>query len=511
MRKIEAVNKTNSKQYFAFSMIELIVVFIILAIILLALPRFSKKMEILQYTRYPHGRFECWLETTPSGKIVLKQYYVQESASGKITGGEDPEETEISINSSGNYDEYCQFAPPKNPSYIVLNAIGGGGAGAMLPAGNNTALKAQFKNELPSDLVNPDPANVVSGYKVDDLRELVNNGVMDSFYFLWPDWLQKYYALNKCGGGSVGADTATCKHDQNLCYPFTKNINTYVNYKYAILGYRNGGTAGKIASMFVPSIPQNATLFIKPGLGGIVKGDGTTNGEDGKSSMIEVNYNISKGHCFDKPNECTSDCCIMLEAKGGAGGQVKDQSGNVLLTKATAIKFGGKPTDYGLSELPQVKGKKADFKSTLDNISKANKLKSKVFNLDLGSGGNGANHYLSNNSDSTSTQGELVLAYKRQEDSQASWSEKNSNIAGCFTNSSIKNILKSLNNSDFNDYDVNCSIVAENGSSKFVCASTAASAGDNPCANRYTSPAVQNSISVCPAKNGNHGGVVIIW
>ena len=247
----------------AYTLAEMLIVMGIMAIVLLSLPSFTKKLFKVEETRKPHGRFECyWDENTDK----LMSYYAEEG--GVISGPNESEVTDV----DGN--PVCEFNPPRNPVYFIVHAVGGGGAGASL------------------DSANLEPKAPTSETAISNLHLSVPSN--------WPDWVRW---LKRQFVAVVGKQ------------PF----DVSKTYTQQYLQYRIAGSPAELESLFLPQLDPGTKLQLAPGKGGVVSDSISTkilaSGGDGKPSYVR----FIKGS--------TNEIALLANGgKGGDGTVVGDTS-----------------------------------------------------------------------------------------------------------------------------------------------------------------------------------------
>ena len=327
----KCLNKNN-----AYTLAEMLIVLIIISLVLISIPLAVRKMFAVKDVKVNHGRYECYWDD--SGK--LKYYYSQERA------GEDPLEKEGEITEN----DYCIFSPPSTYPYLMIHAVGGGGAGGTVP---------QLTGESISSTAYMD-------YHIGNQSQ-------------WPDWFNSFVK-------NVNKDNSlktTYNLDQKDVY--TVNVTT----EQRTLQYRKSGIAGNVVSMFFPFIPNGKKFYLYPGKGGELKGT-DENGGDGGNTVVQV---YSEGETCDKTKKDLP--CNIIFAKGGSGATVVDTDNNVMDLKLVALMNGGPLTDYGIGKYEDVKTRESGFTGVVDKINKLEAQSSKIPE-NAGNGGNGGNNYVSN-------------------------------------------------------------------------------------------------------------------
>lgn len=326
----------------AYTLAEMLIVMAIIMLIILSLPMATKKVFKLDDMRKSHGRYECyWAEK--DGEKKLMTYMAEEN--GRVIEAE-----------SAHADEgKCIFSPPQNTIYFMIHAVGGGGAGAKL-----TADKAELE-----------PAKQVSAVSY----------LYQSSPALFPDWVEWIMAkpLSERPWKSKLTSTGEVSPGSGTDGAFDVNK---VSFQQTVR-YRLGGTAAKVVSLFVPSLPGNATLEITPGKGGKATMNGDGSGEDGGDTIVEFVYKPLGGGA-EKRYE-------GLLARGGVGGK-----GNID-GKISEMMIGGNPGDYGLSNYASITGKSTEFSQITESAEKFDALKTKI-TYDAGAGGNGETQFVTDTS-----------------------------------------------------------------------------------------------------------------
>ena len=356
------------KKHTAYTMAEMLIVMVIIAVVMLSLPKATKKMFRMETVRANHQRYECYWKNG-----VLTQHTVTETLTGQATG-----DSEINASEKSHHDDVCIFTPPDNTPYVMLHAVGGGGGGvnvwsSMSSKNNDTAI-AYFNAEQTN---------------------------------LWPDWFS-----------STGVQNFTLTKGENAGKKI-KEISYYEVdsvYSSQTIKYRPSGTAGTLKSMFFPTLPPGTKLIIKPGRGGaigIAKSSTVSyNGGDGTRTVVRIAHpGVDLETCIGYTNtteaNCNAGCCDLVIADGGRGGDTLTDGGDVVApdgtyridTKQTVMLTGGVPSDYEISNYGLVKEKESGFSMVLANDNNVEELKSKV-PLNAGNGGRGANQFVTDTSGS---------------------------------------------------------------------------------------------------------------
>lgn len=338
------INKID-KELSAYTLAEMLIVLLIISIVLISIPLTTKKLFTVKETKSYHGRYECYWDD--AGK--LRYYYAKERP------GLAPTIEQGVING-----DKCEFTPPLTYPYIMIHAVGGGGAGGNLSTsetvGSPTLVTAYY-DYLPKE------DNVWSKWFVSFMNSVRSNSTLKSTYHI---------------------EDKT--DDEKTVYP-TNIILKQINLKY-----RKSGNAGQIASMFFPYIPASNKFYLYPGKGGSLKTE-SQDGEDGGNTVVQI---VSGNSTCDKTDENAS--CNIIFARGGKGATVTDSNGNIIDLASEIQLNGGKKSDYGLSLYSDVIGIQSGFNEIIDQVNKLEAFASKV-PANAGSGGNGANHYITNSTE----------------------------------------------------------------------------------------------------------------
>lgn len=124
------LSKFKTKNRFGFSLFEVCVTMAIVAVFVAACANVFTQKHKKRVTLPVHGRFECYYND--EGKQIQAQY----------NEGLKVEEKELPQGSN------CHFTPPRTASYLIINAVAGGGYGS--PVYGGTA--GQFKNLFLSNI-----------------------------------------------------------------------------------------------------------------------------------------------------------------------------------------------------------------------------------------------------------------------------------------------------------------------------------------------------------------------
>lgn len=118
----DALRKKNK---YGFSLFEVVVTMAIVAIFIAAASNvFTQKFK-RKVALPAHGRFECYYDNAGN----LTQRYLSEN---------------VLVNDFHPAEGYCTFEPKKAAQYLVINAVGGGGAGGNAYGGSAGVYKSVF-------------------------------------------------------------------------------------------------------------------------------------------------------------------------------------------------------------------------------------------------------------------------------------------------------------------------------------------------------------------------------
>lgn len=336
------MNKNYTKKHFAYTLAEMLVVLVIISVVLISLPSATKKLFAVKEVKNYHGRFECYWDD--DGK--LNYFYMKERA------GLAPEIKEGQLDG-----DVCDFVPPLTYPYLMIHAVGGGGAG-----GNLT-------DSVPAPEIVSSYTEYLSGQS--DYQDKWFNKFIDKVRK--SDELSEQFGINETG---------------KFEYP------TMITIRQVPLKYRKSGGAGSVVSMFFPFVPTGNRFYLYPGKGGELGLD-NVDGADGKPSIVQVinNDNSEEGQeTCDKTDENAS--CNLIWARGGKGAIVLDTNGEVINLVSTIALLGGKHSDFGISAYDDVKTKKSGFSDVIDKVNSTEAPNLSKISSDAGDGGNGANHYV---------------------------------------------------------------------------------------------------------------------
>lgn len=333
------------KKKAGYTLAEMLLVMAIFTIIMLALPPMARKMFKVEHKTKVHGRVECFYNGSGEGASLKK--YVQDEAN-KTVESRTPEAT-----------DYCEFIPPANVTYIMVHAVGGGGAGY------NKVEPTSYQRE-----VKDDSGNVVESGTIHDRASLTY--LSHVAVNLWPEWFS-YIIQNK---SSLGLNF------------FTKDMyEVRRTYTTIDMPYGLAGAPGEKKSLFYPAL-KNVKICMYPGKGGTTNTTGS--GNNGTSTVIKL---VQASASCTAAN--TDEGLIQeIEAHGGEG--------SVLTGEYGAPLTGGRPTDFGVSEFEAVKARTSGFENVLEDTGIENFTTN--INSDTvwtgnkaGWGGNGSFHFVDKN------------------------------------------------------------------------------------------------------------------
>ena len=318
----------------AYTLAEMLIVLGILSLMMLAMPPLTKKLFKVKTQPKKHGRVEC--------------YY---NSDNKLVKYETTEDGTPTLEVVENEDDGCQFNPPSNVMYIMIHAVGGGGAGYDVVPGkdNLQGVDLKFPNKRAYSKVDFSTAN------------------------LWPEWFQ------------VAMRSAVNRFDK-ITDSNQRKFEIKKTYTQQLLPYGLAGQPGERVTLFFPSLQSSTTIKMKPGKGGISVTDGGAPQkendeykEDGKASTVDFKY------------VNTEEFTRVITAKGGQGGGnalgdngEHPKGNNDSSYKNYRVKLfgaelaGGEATDFGVGNLQSVKMQPSSFDDVLENTS--SKLKSNINN-----------------------------------------------------------------------------------------------------------------------------------
>ncbi len=360
------LDRKDLKKYNAYTMAEMLLVMAIIAVVMLSLPKATKKMFRMESVRSNHARYECYWENN-----VLKQYTVTETL-----GGGAVKDGPVVASTRSGYDDVCVFNPPDNTPYIILHAVGGGGGGVEVYdtlQGKETNTALAYFNKEETDL--------------------------------WPDWFSSSGVQNFAFTTSNSAADNYHKKVKDIKYYEADSI-----YNSQSVRYRPSGSAGTLKSLFFPNLPAGARLIMMPGKGGAVGSARSQtvslSGGAGARTVVRLLYSgADLASCKSKTkttdNDCNNGCCDLIVAEGGKGGDTLTHDGARIDSKQSVMLTGGQPRDYDISNYSSVMEKQSGFSMVLANDSDVEDLQTHVDSR-AGNGGNGGNQYV------TDTAGDII-------------------------------------------------------------------------------------------------------
>jgi len=136
-------DKFKTKNKYGFSLFEVVVTMAIISIFIAAASNvFTQKFK-RKVALPAHGRFECYYDNDGqlTQRLISEDVVVQDFH---------PTTTELQTNDDGDEVEvvtpltYCTFEPKKAASYLIINAVAGGGAGGTNYGGSSGVYKSVF-------------------------------------------------------------------------------------------------------------------------------------------------------------------------------------------------------------------------------------------------------------------------------------------------------------------------------------------------------------------------------
>ena len=125
------LNTYKNKNKFGFSLFEVVVTMSIVVIFIAACSSVFTMKKRDRVATPAHGRMECYYVKKDDGSVVLHQRLYYEKM---LTADNDLPATETQ----------CHYTPPSTAAFLIVSAIGGGGAGNATRGGS----AGQFKNEF---------------------------------------------------------------------------------------------------------------------------------------------------------------------------------------------------------------------------------------------------------------------------------------------------------------------------------------------------------------------------
>lgn len=312
----------KNHKFKAYTLAEMLIVLLIFSIVMLAAPPLTKQLYKIKTIEKKHGRFECYYNS--SGQLM--QYY---AVDGQTPQGP----TQVSDASVG-----CVFNPPSNALYIMIHAVGGGGAGyadiGTFGTGNNT------KQEVTAVSY---PSFSAVG--------------------VWPEWFKYLMNHNEDDLKTKVNSTPIASNSYEIKKTFVEQ-----NLTYGLSGF-----PGERVSMFFPSLSSQIEISMKPGLGA----SSTATAKGGDTEVY-----------FKYPSASNRTRVILAE-----GGTSATKS-----SKYSSALSGGIPTDFGIGSFQSVALRPSTFEDVIENATtqQASKINANDGNWTqkAGWGGNGAYFYL---------------------------------------------------------------------------------------------------------------------
>ena len=321
-------DKYDKTWHNGYTLAEMLIVLVIVALIMMALPRATKKLFNVTTKPGDNGRLECFYDPNAATPTLIKHYATSggvkitceqvnpTSNDGNGLNGTNPNQCKaVFAEINGQFG--CKFEPPKNAIYMVLHAVGGGGSGAW-PMIKKTNDESGTYYTAP-DLEYVTKSTTVSAKKAEDEK--------------WGDWLIKLFMDNapytnlakspvfyeyvgavpqKQGLKAMFKDFNDGKDNKEV-------IETIVAWQTKKLRYTNSGKAGKILSMYFPSL-TGSTLLVVPGAAGTTVSTLT-------SSTDYTKFNGKRGGdtlVYAVRDDDPLNPILLLKARGGAAGIVYD-------------------------------------------------------------------------------------------------------------------------------------------------------------------------------------------
>ena len=313
---LRILNKYDKTRHRGYTLAEMLIVLVIVALILMALPRATKKLFPVTAKPGSNGRMECYYQMNASGVPVLTSYMQVGSSHGTpcLNNGASCANTAFkTITVDGTNVTGCVFEPPKNAVYMALYAVGGGGGGA------SPMIMRSNKYYTTPVLEYVTKSSNVSKYSNDNR---------------WPQWLKNMYAQN-FPSGVPNAQKNAIKNMFNhfIADRDIDNFDIKVTMQTMKLRYTQSGKAGKLVSMFFPQIDGNATMVVVPGTAGSAS-------NKVENSNIAANASVTAKKSFNGNPGTDTRIFILwpgqnpiefLRARGGAGGIVYREDSNDVL------------------------------------------------------------------------------------------------------------------------------------------------------------------------------------
>ena len=253
--RLGSLTAIREKNFGGFSIAEMVVVMLIMSLIVIGIPAIHFKKTELKTKRSLHGRFECYY----AGE-TLQAYYTNEEGADNtpaVTGSE------------------CTFTPPKNATYLLVHAVGGGGGGA--PGGS---------------------INIINKVDGPNTYTTAND---------FPEWMKDVQGSGHLPESEVRPPSYTGKRQGS----------------YATITYGNAGKAGETKSMFFPKL-TNTKIIMKPGKGGLAGHPGfdtVVEFENAQTSTLTAKGGAAGSGTGQYPVWLDGDTpmCTILELEGRKG------------------------------------------------------------------------------------------------------------------------------------------------------------------------------------------------
>lgn len=336
MNFIGFMERNFNIKYSAYTLAEMLIVLVIVAIVMISLPPATKKLFTVKEVKTYHGRYECYWDN--SG--ILRYYYAKERP------GMSPEIKEGPVNPDNpEAATKCEFVPPLTYPYLMIHAVGGGGAGG----------------------------NITETVQTPNIRSVYTE------YLPGQEWSAKWF-VNFMDGLSNSEKNSLSIDDKDV-------YSTMLTYRQVTLDYRKSGGAGAVSSMFFPFIPNGNKFYLYPGKGGELKAQ-NENGGDGGNTVVQI---VKTSETCDVTD--SNAPCNIIFAQGGKGATVLGSDNQVIELSTNIQLTGGKLSDQGISNYSDVKGNPSGFSNIIDKINKQEALSTHV-SSNAGDGGNGGNHFI---------------------------------------------------------------------------------------------------------------------
>lgn len=314
LRILDKYDKTLHRGY---TLAEMLIVLVIVSLIMMALPRATKKLFHVTTKPGENGRMECYYEVTSSGTLQLVNYY--EAGSQKKTckdnGATCATTSFRNVSYAGTTYRGCVFEVPKNAVYMALSGVGGGGAGAWPLATRNSNTSKFFTT--------PELEYVT---RSSTISKTPNND-------RWPQWLKNLYNKNFPSGAATVQKNAIEQMFKDFADDSNReNMEIKVSWQSMKLRYTPSGKAGKLITMYFPQIVGDSTIVAVPGVGGKATNYSASTSVSTSATAQIAKFNGEAGTTTRVFIVSTSGSPIeLLKARGGAGGVVfKTDTGDIL-------------------------------------------------------------------------------------------------------------------------------------------------------------------------------------